>query len=367
MQPRKHCRWGILGAANIARKNWQAIRRSGNGTIIAVASRDQQKAAQFIQECQSQISFPETPAAVGSYEELLARQDVDAVYIPLPTGLRKEWVIRAAAAGKHVLCEKPCADHAADLQDMVAACQQAGVQFMDGVMYMHSARLPAVRAILDDPSQLGQLKRIATQFSFCAPPDFLQGNIRLHSQLESLGCLGDLGWYTIRFALWVMKYEMPVWVSGRLLSTAGRADSPTAVPTEFSAELGFANGVSATFYNSFLTEHQQWVHVSGNKGSLSYSDFVLPYYGSQASFEVHQPVFRADGCQFNMEQHTRRITVPEYSNGEYNAQETNLFRTFGELALSGKLDPHWPEIALKTQQVLDACLRSAREGRTIQL
>src|SRR5688500_8784269 len=102
------CRWGILGAANIARKNWKAIRNAENATLVAVASRSRERAAQFIDECQGSAPFATAPAACASYEELLARKDVDAVYIPLPTGIRKEWVIRTAQAGKHVLCEKPC-------------------------------------------------------------------------------------------------------------------------------------------------------------------------------------------------------------------------------------------------------------------
>src|SRR5437763_13836055 len=81
------CRWGILGAANIARKNWKGIRLAGNATLTAVASRDPAKAAAFIDDCQADAPFPTAPAAC-TYEELLRRPDVDAVYIPLPTGVR---------------------------------------------------------------------------------------------------------------------------------------------------------------------------------------------------------------------------------------------------------------------------------------
>src|SRR5215831_18403407 len=102
------CRWGILGTANIARKNWKAMRHAGNAALVAVASRERGRAQRFIDECQAFVPLPQAPAACGSYEELLGRKDVDAVYIPLPTGMRKEWVVRAAQAGKHVLCEKPC-------------------------------------------------------------------------------------------------------------------------------------------------------------------------------------------------------------------------------------------------------------------
>ncbi|MEY2467177.1 MAG: hypothetical protein QOD03_1698, partial [Verrucomicrobiota bacterium] len=89
-------RWGILGTAKIARKNWKAIRHSDNSIVTAVASRNVERSRQFIAECQREDSFESMPLAFGSYEELLASREVDAVYIPLPTGLRKEWVIRAA-------------------------------------------------------------------------------------------------------------------------------------------------------------------------------------------------------------------------------------------------------------------------------
>src|ERR1700678_3452404 len=144
------CRWGILGAANIARKNWKAIRNAENSTLIAVASRDKTRAQKFIDECQAHTSFASAPAACGSYEELLARKDIDAVYIPLPTGIRKQWVVRAAEAGKHVLCEKPCGVTAADVRAMLDVCRQKRVQFMDGVMFMHSRRLELLRQTLDD-------------------------------------------------------------------------------------------------------------------------------------------------------------------------------------------------------------------------
>ncbi len=361
------CRWGILSTAGIARKNWAAIRNSGNGKVIAVGSRNTDKSEQFIAECQLDTPFTETPQALGSYEAVLAHPEVDAVYVPLPTGVRKEWVIRAAEAGKHVMCEKPCAIHAGDLSEMIQACKANQVQFMDGVMYMHSQRMPLLRQVLDDGASVGKIKRIATQFSFCAPPEFLEGNIRLHSGLEPAGCLGDLGWYTIRFALWTMNYMMPERVSARLLSSVGRSDSPDAVPTEFSAELLFANGVSASFYNSFLTEHQQWANVSGDKGHLVVSDFVLPYVGNELGFTLSSPNFAVKGCEFAMEKHDRHFSVAEYANNHPNAQETRLFRAFAELVNQGTLNPHWPEIALKTQRVLDACLTSAQEGREVIL
>jgi predicted dehydrogenase len=349
-------RWGILGAANIARKNWQAILNSGNGTLAAVASRSRERAQEFIDLCQADAPFPTVPRPC-SYDDLLSDSAIDAVYIPLPTGVRKEWVLKAATAGKHVMCEKPCAPTAEELAEMIAACQKHNVQFMDGVMFMHSARLPALRRVLDDGESVGDIKRVASQFSFYGGDEFHRANIRVDAKLEPLGALGDLGWYNIRLTLWTLKYQMPQRVAGRILSA-----TPDGVPLEFSAELFFPGGVSANFYCSFETENQQWANISGNRGFIAMPDFVLPFFGGEAAFEATRATFDARGCHFNMVEHTRRIAVHEYSNNGPDSQETMLFRNFAAILHSGKLDPHWPEIALKTQRVLDACLRSARSG-----
>ncbi len=358
----KICRWGILGTAGIARKNWKGIFNAENCTLTAVASRDLKRCQSYIALCQRYAPFDPPPRAFGSYEELLASDTVDAVYLPLPTVVRKSWAIRAAEAGKHVLLEKPVGATSQDVREILAACRRSGVQFMDGVMFMHSRRLEKIREVLADGQSVGTLKRIASHFTFGADEEFFATNIRAHNQLEPLGCLGDLGWYNIRFTLWVMDWKLPTRVAGHTLAEQRRPDSPGPVPVDFSAELFFADGVSANFYCSFLTEIQQWAMLGGTKGFAYVPDFVLPRYGAEAAFEVSNPVYTVAGCDFNMEDHTRRLAVREYGNGSENAQETNMFRRFAELALSGRPDGWWGEIALKTQQVLDACLESARSG-----
>jgi predicted dehydrogenase len=362
------CRWGILGAADIARKNWQAIRLAPNCTLAAVASRDLDRCRRFIADCQKHVPFDPPPRAIASYEELLASPDVDAVYIPLPTAVRKSWAIRAAEAGKHVLSEKPVGATASDVREILDACRQSGVQFMDGVMFMHSRRLDGIRKTLDDGASIGQIKQITSQFTFGGPEEFFAGNIRTRSDLEPLGCLGDLGWYNIRFTLWAMNWRMPERVCGHMLQEHRRPDSPAPVPTDFSAELFFAGGASAHFYCSFVTEIQQWANIAGTKGYLHVPDFVIPYYGTESAFEVTNAALSVVGCDFNVEEHTRRVAVPEYSHAHTSAQEANMFAEFAKLVASGKPDPHWGEIALCTQQVLDACLESARsDGRMVRL
>lgn len=362
----KVCRWGILGTAGIARKNWLAIAAASNATLTAVASRTHVAAQRFINECSGQVPFETKPAPVAAYAALLERDDVDAVYIPLPTALRREWVIRAAEAGKHVLGEKPAATSASEVQEMLDACRQHHVQYMDGVMFMHSQRLPMIRSLLDDDLQLGKLRRLVSQFSFASDGQFQTSNIRVMSNMEPYGCLGDLGWYCIRFFLWSLKGCLPLEVRARSLSQLRGRGSPAAVPGEFSAELIFPDGVSASFYCSFLTEQQQWVHASGTRGYMKVDDFVLPFHGCEASACIGHDQFFIDNCTFNMEHHLTRHSVREYASGISGAQEVRMIEAFSALAVSGKLDEQWPTWTLKTQQVLDACFASSRnDGQAI--
>lgn len=346
-------RWGILGAAGIARKNWKAIFHSGNNVVTVVAARDMARAEQFIRECQAQFAFDLAPKALGSYEQLLASPEVDAVYIPLPTALRKKWVIRAAQAGKHVLCEKPCAVSAADLREMVAACEKHNVQFMDGVMFMHSPRLPVVRAVLDDDKRIGTIRRIESVFSFAGDEKVFHSNIRVQNALEPAGCLGDLGWYCLRMSLFAMKWELPGLVTGRILSYA--ADGVT--PTQFSGELIFDHGASAGFYCSFVAESQQWASMIGARGTVRLADFVHPRNTYEPAYEINatgQRVLAAPGTEIPL----HAGALGEF--GHPTAQDARMFRNFANQVRTGKLDPSWPETALKTQLVMDACLASAR-------
>ena len=352
------CRWGILSTAGIARKNWKAIWQAANAAVTAVGSRSVASSQRFVDECQREAGFATVPSAHGSYEELLADANVDAVYIPLPTGIRKQWVVRAAEAGKHVLAEKPCGGDAAEVRQMLDACQQNGVQYMDGVMFMHSDRLNHVRAALNE---IGSLKRISTHHTFCGPDAFLRENIRLNSSLEPLGAMGDLGWYSIRIILWALDWKLPTRVSSRVLSTFQRDDSPEPVPMEMSAELVFEGGVSANLYCSFITENQQWVNFGGTDGFVLIPDFVLPFRGADIEFDVQKSFYNIVGVDFAMERHRETRRVAEYSDGAANSQETNLFRTFSDIVLNGKLDPRWGEYSLWTQQVMDACMESARQ------
>ncbi len=134
------------------------------------------------------------------------------------------------------------------------------------------------------------------------------------------------------------------------------------MPTEMSGEMFFAGGVSASFHSSFISENAEWANLSGTKGSVLVPDFVLPFSGQKTRFSITRPEFIVKGCQFDM--HERRVDeeIAESSSNAPGAQEVEMFRVFSALVLVGRIDPHWPEIALQTQLVMDACLKSARSG-----
>ena len=345
----KKVRFGFLSTANIGRKNWNSIHASGNAVVTAVASRDVARSREFIRKMQAETPYETVPTPLGSYEELIESPNVDAVYIPLPTGLRKEWVLRAAAAGKHVVCEKPCAANAADLRQMISACKKNRVQFMDGVMFMHSPRMARLRKVLDDGKSIGHIKRIMTNFSFRVAEDAYDTNVRINSKLEPAGCVGDLGWYNIRFILWAMKWKTPREVRGRILQDRCAKKGLAPVPIDFSAELIFDGDASAGFYCSFLAQYQNWVHVSGTKGALVVPDFVHGGHGHDQTFELNQKEVTVKCCKCR----GRHDDSPAFS------QHVNMMRNFAAQIRSGKLNEEWPMWALKTQEVVDECLKSA--------
>jgi len=147
-------RFGILGCANISIKLCKAISKAPNAKLHAIASRWVEKAESFAAE----QKLPKTVKVYGNYENVLEDDEVDAVYIPLPTGLHVTWAVKAAERGKHVLLEKPAAMSVAELDRILEACEGHGVQFMDGTMWMHHPRTAKMKEALSDAQRFGQLK-----------------------------------------------------------------------------------------------------------------------------------------------------------------------------------------------------------------
>ena len=149
-------RIGILGCADIAAKVSRAIRLAPNATVYAVGSRSIDKALKFA----AANGITSDAKVYGSYEAVLDDPDVDAVYMPLPTSLHVRWAVLAAQKKKHLLLEKPVALSTAEFDAIMEACEENGVQFMDGTMWMHHPRTAQMTEFLLDAQSFGKLKTV---------------------------------------------------------------------------------------------------------------------------------------------------------------------------------------------------------------
>ena len=189
-------RWGVLGAANIAvQKVIPAMRRSRHCEVVAIASRDPAKA-------RAAADATGVGRAYGSYEELLADPDVDAVYNPLPNHLHVPWSVRAAEAGKHVLCEKPVALSADEARALLAARDRTGVQIAEAFMVRAHPQWLGVRDLVRD-GRVGDLRLVTGHFSYYRvdPAD-----IRSRREWGG-GALMDIGCYPVTLARWLFGAE----------------------------------------------------------------------------------------------------------------------------------------------------------------
>ena len=229
-----------MGAAWIAgRAVAPAISASRNGRLVAVASRDPQRAAEF-------AATHNTDHTCASYDELLADPEVDAVYIPLVNSVHREWTLRALAAGKHVLCEKPLAMNAQEAAEMADAAHAQDLHLMEAFMYRFHPRLRAFIESLRDP--------IHVQASFGFPLED-KTNYRLQPELGG-GALYDVGCYCVSVARWILGEPEEVVAKMR----SDRVDMTV------DALLTFANGASAAVWGSFESPELQELTVVTSRG-----------------------------------------------------------------------------------------------------
>jgi predicted dehydrogenase len=250
-------RWGVLSTADIGmEKVTPAIQQAENCTVVAIASRDQDRA----DAAATRLGIPN---AYGSYEALLADEEIDAVYIPLPNNLHAEWATKAAAAGKHILCEKPLAMDAAQAAEMVQACEAAGVKLAEAFMYRHHPTwVETVRLI--GRGVIGELQGVQSWFSY-----FNDDPANIRNRLESGGgALMDIGCYNINLSRMLFNAE-PVRVEASV-----RRDPDMEIDIVTSAILEFPGGGQSTFTCSTRAEDYQRVHIIGSSGRI---DMEIPF------------------------------------------------------------------------------------------
>jgi xylose dehydrogenase (NAD/NADP) len=264
-------RFGILGAANIARAFAVAVADSDRVKVVAVASRDLKKARTFAQEFGIE-------RAHGSYEAMLRDPDIDAVYIPLPNTQHAEWAIRSAEAGKHILCEKPIAVTAADARAMFDAAHKHGVHLAEAYPYRSQPQTLKTRELLASGA-IGRVQWIHATFGFtCTDPN----NIRLDPTLGG-GALLDAGSYPVSFVRMVAG-ERPIRVH------ASARWSETGVDRTVVASIEFNGGLLAQIACSFATAFHRRALIAGDAGMLETTYLNDPPEGGPPAIRLSQGI-----------------------------------------------------------------------------
>lgn len=251
----KMIKWGVLGTAYIfERDTAEGMRQAENCELYAIAGRSMEKAQAF----KEKYGFRK---AYGSYDELLADPEVEAVYVPMPNTLHKEWTIKALNARKHVLCEKPMAPNAAEAAEMFAAAKANGVVLMEAFAYQHSPFVAAVREEIDK----GTIGDVRYMEAALITSDYDLSNIRMRRETLG-GSVYDLGVYSCSLILRMLGKE-PEKVQAISTFSEQNVDMFTSVLMEFEGNVRaqFNCGmVLATEKNSALDRFQ----IHGTRGSI---------------------------------------------------------------------------------------------------
>lgn len=243
-------RLGILGCANIAKQFARDVGSSQAVNIVAVASRQADKAVAFA----DQFGIAR---AHGSYEALLADPEVDAVYIPLPNHLHAPWVIRAAEAGKHILCEKPLTLGLKDAQAMFDAARRCGVMLLEAYPYYFQPQTGDMLALLHSGA-VGEVRTMHASFGFTLQPG--TGNIRWQPDMGG-GALLDAGAYPTSLIRLVMG-QAPK----RVLADARWSD--TGVDVGMTALLRYADGRQASLSCAMDAANHRRATIAGSLGTI---------------------------------------------------------------------------------------------------
>lgn len=245
-------RWGLLSTAGINDKVIEPIRQAERSELAAVASRDQSKADAYAQE-------KGIPKAYGSYEALLADDEIDVIYISLPNSLHCEWTVKAAEAGKHVLCEKPITVTLPELDRVEAAAKANNVIIFEAFMYLHHPQTHKAQKIIAS-GEIGQIQTIYSSHHFYLPPEN-SDNIRLSKALSG-GSLWDVGVYPVSAAIALANVGRPsaVWAS-QIMGESG-------VDLSMRGQLQFADNIVAQISSSFRTPAQGTIDIVGDLGRI---------------------------------------------------------------------------------------------------
>ena len=332
---------GVLGAANIARKVVIPSILRAEGVELAAIGSESTKAADFLggTNLQTADGVPLRDAVRAcTYEELLADNSIDAVYIPLPNNLHAPWSKRAADAGKHVLCEKPAARTRAEAEEAIEHCVAAGVVWMEAFMYRFHPQWQFVFERLRGGT-IGELRLVRSVFTFTVKsPE----NVRRRHDLGG-GSLYDVGYYCVNASRWTIGRE-PVSVA------ASMSLGPEGIDEEFAGLLDFGGGRLAQIASSFTQPYRHEVELLGTTGRIRVPDAFVN--GSEPlAIEIEDSTGTWE-----------RVDVP--GDDEYRL-EVEDFAACVRAGRQPQVVSH--EDTLANMAAIDALYEAARSGRRVEL
>jgi xylose dehydrogenase (NAD/NADP) len=337
-------RWGILGNARVAnRAVGPGMQRSSNGVIYAIASRSMERAKEYSNLFGVENSY-------GSYEDLLKDPNVQAVYIPLPNTLHREWTVRAAESGKHVLCEKPLASNATEAQEMIDACRRNDVLLMEAFQYRLHPQNQAVRKLIDD-GRIGRVIGLTANFSAGRPP---AGNIRVDKALGG-GAMGDMGSYCLNIARF--------FTNGEPTSIFARGDfDKDGLDRRITAEVQFSNGATAFLDTSQWLERGsvcQSCEIFGDRGRV-----YIPLPFAQRATTERGEIVDASFYVSDDEQMDSKVEEVRVAGVHQWQLEVEYF---ADRILRSEPIGYPMEDGLAQARGMDAVYTSAIEGRVVSL
>ena len=335
-------RWGILGCGRVARSVIApGIGRSHNGTLHAVASRELEKAQEF-------AATLEAERAYGSYEELLADPEVQAVYIALPNALHMPWTIKSAEQGKHVLCDKALALNAREATAMVQACRAQNVQLMVGYAYRFHPQSQRVKELIDE-GRIGAVTRMSAMHSTTMPA---ATDIRLNPETGG-GILGDMGCYCINAARFLFDAE-PTSV-GAILQFAD-----SGVEDRADVTLRFPGDRVAQFECSYRLEPGTYIQSYELFGTRGHIYVPMGY----AQVETYREG-KVQGSTFYVGNDAAVGSKLEKIECSPVHQWEQMLAYFAERILKDEPVRLPAETGLANMRVIDAVFRSSREERFV--
>jgi len=249
-------RWGILGTAHIARAAFLPALRAAGGLAVAVASRDTGAAERW-------AARHGVERVVGGYDRMLAADDIQAVYIPLPNTLHAAWAMAALRAGKVVLCEKPLCTSAPETEAVLGVAQETSGLLWEAFVFPFQPQMERVRALLA-AGAIGEVREIQSNYYFTLRD---RHNIRFSPELFG-GALNDIGCYPLRLAELVF--------GGAAESAVARAAwAPEGVDEEMSAIAGYSGGRRLVFSCGLMRPYDTFTRLLGTEGEIR---IVNPYH-----------------------------------------------------------------------------------------